>query len=129
MKARWNDFVHKIVSCATAALISVGFASEALAHAHLKSAVPAVDGAVSTSPAELDLTFSEDLNLKFSSVKVSGPDKAVVATRNAMLKVGDNTTLIVPVSGTLAPGVYTVEWHALSSDGHKTSGSYTFTVK
>jgi copper resistance protein C len=112
-----------------AAIVSFGLASQAFAHAHLKSAVPAADGAVSTSPVELDLTFSEGLNLKFSGVKVSGPYKAVVTTGAAKLKAGDDTTLIVPVSGTLAPGAYIVEWHALSSDGHKTSGSYTFTVK
>ena len=41
----------------------------------------------------------------------------------------NNTTLMVPVSGTLAPGIYTVEWHALSGDGHKTHGSYKFTIK
>jgi len=130
MKGLWYDFVHKdIPSYAIAAFISVGFAGQALAHAHLQSAVPAADGAVSTSPPELDLTFSEGLNLKFSGVKVFGPDKAAVATGDAKLKPGDNTTLILPVSGTLAPGAYTVEWHVLSSDGHKTSGSYTFTVK
>jgi methionine-rich copper-binding protein CopC len=37
--------------------------------------------------------------------------------------------LSVPVIGTLQPGIYTVEWHALSTDGHKTTGSYSFTVK
>jgi len=36
---------------------------------------------------------------------------------------------MVPVTGTLADGSYTVDWHALSGDGHKTHGSYTFTVK
>jgi methionine-rich copper-binding protein CopC len=36
---------------------------------------------------------------------------------------------MVPLSETLAPGAYTVEWHALSADGHKTNGAFTFTVK
>jgi methionine-rich copper-binding protein CopC len=121
-----SRFTH---TAALAAIVSFGLASQAFAHAHHKSAVPAADGAVSTSPVELDLTFSEGLNLKFSGVKVSGPHKAVVTTGAAKLKAGDDTTLIVPVSGTLAPGAYIVEWHALSSDGHKTNGNYTFTVK
>jgi len=78
-----------------AAAISIAFAGEALAHAHLKSAVPAVDGAVKTGEGML---------------------------------MNDGTTLMVPVTDKLAPGKYTVEWHALSTDGHKTNGTYGFTI-
>lgn len=116
----------------TIALASLGLtivAAPAFAHAHLKSAIPAVDGTVATAPTELDLTFSEGLNLKFTGVKVTGPAKAAVATGAATIGAGDDTTLVVPVSNTLAAGSYAVAWHALSTDGHKTSGRYTFTVK
>ncbi|MEC6914814.1 copper resistance protein CopC, partial [Klebsiella quasipneumoniae] len=41
----------------------------------------------------------------------------------------DKATLIVPVSTTLDKGQYEVDWTALSVDGHKTQGKYTFTVK
>lgn len=59
---------------------------------------------------------------------MTGPDKAAV-------KLGDprimrkGMGLTIPVSEALGPGAYTVEWHVLSTDGHKTNGSYTFTVK
>jgi hypothetical protein len=112
-----------------AAVIGVSVAGQAFAHAHLQSAVPAENSAVTASPSELDLKFSEGLNLKFSGAKVTGPDKAAVSTGDAKLGAGDDTTLIVPVPTPLAPGVYNVEWHALSTDGHKTTGSYSFTVK
>jgi len=36
--------------------------------------------------------------------------------------------LIVPITGKLAPGKYVVEWHALSTDGQDSSGSYSFTL-
>ena len=107
----------------------VAVSAPAFAHAHLTSATPAVNGIVATAPTELDLKFSEGLNLKFTGVKITGPAKAAVATGDAALSAGDDTTLVVPVSGTLAPGSYAVAWHALSTDGHKTSGIYTFTVK
>lgn len=115
----------------TLVLASLGLAaaSPAFAHAHLKSAIPASGSTVATAPTELDLVFSEGLNLKFTGVKVSGPAKAAVATGEAALGAGTDTTLVVPVSVTLAPGSYTVAWHALSTDGHKTNGTYTFTVK
>lgn len=102
---------------------------QAHAHAHLKSAVPALNGTVAAAPSELDLRFSEGLNLKFTGAKITGPDKATVATGSATLGDGGDTTLVVPVSTPLRPGTYEVDWHALSTDGHKTSGNYLFTVK
>ncbi|MFO1088020.1 MAG: copper homeostasis periplasmic binding protein CopC [Hyphomicrobiales bacterium] len=109
------------------ALMASG-AGQAFAHAHLTTTTPAANSTVSASPTELDLKFSEDLNLKFSGVKVLGPDKKAVQTGQPMLMDGD-TTLMVPLTSALAPGAYTVQWHALSKDGHKTHGDYTFTVK
>lgn len=113
---------------ASAALV-LAFSGQAWAHAHLKSAVPPQNGSVASPPVEIDLTFTEELNLKFTGVKVTGPGKAAVQTGTASLKAGDEATLIVPVSGTLATGSYTVDWHALSADGHKTKGTYKFAVK
>ncbi|MFS8115433.1 copper homeostasis periplasmic binding protein CopC [Rhizobium jaguaris] len=110
------------------AFLAIGLAGQAFAHAQLKSAIPADKSTVKSSPSELDLTFNEGLNLKFSGIKVTGPDKAAIKLGNPMLMQSD-TVLMVPVPETLSAGTYTVEWHALSTDGHKTSGSYTFTVK
>ena len=111
-----------------AAAASLAFASQAFAHAHLKTSTPADKATVTTSPSELDLTFSEELNLKFTGVKVTGPKKTEVKTGAAMLMDGDKG-LMVPVSEKLDAGTYQVEWHALSADGHKTNGTYSFTVK
>ncbi|ENN87370.1 copper resistance protein CopC [Rhizobium freirei PRF 81] len=107
--------------------VSLALAGQSFAHAHLKTSAPAADSAVKQAPLELDLTFTESLNLKFSGVTVTGPDKKVVKTGASMLMDGDRM-LMVPVSDKLAPGKYTVEWHVLSTDGHKTNGSYSFTV-
>ena len=112
-----------------AGVLGLAMGGQALAHAHLASATPAADGTVAASPAELELKFSEPVELKFSGVKVAGPDHAAIATGTASLAKGDDNTLVVPVSTTLAAGTYTVDWHVLSKDGHKTHGSYTFTVK
>ena len=111
-----------------AAIVALGLTGQAFAHAHLKTATPAAGSIVTAAPTELDLTFTEDVNLKFTGVKITGPDKTVVPTGDAMLTDKD-TTLMVPISGTLGSGVYAVAWHALSTDGHKTDGNYTFTVK
>ena len=110
-----------------AALLTTA-ASPAFAHAHLKSAVPAIGGTVKTSPSELDLGFTEGVNLAFTGVTVKGPGGAAVPIGKAALGSGGATTLVVPVTGTLAAGAYTVDWHALAVDGHKTEGHYSFTI-
>lgn len=115
-----------------AALAALGLLCQTapgLAHAHLKAAVPAVNGTVPTGPTELELTFSEGIELKFTGVKITGPGKAAVPTGAATLGTTGDTTLVVPVAPPLQPGSYTVAWHALSTDGHKTSGTYSFAVR
>jgi methionine-rich copper-binding protein CopC len=116
-------------SLGLAAAMGLALTAQAPAHAELKSATPPVKGTVTTSPSQLELDFTEGVNLAFTGVALKGPGKKTVATGKAALKAGDDTVLIVPLKGTLAAGTYTVAWHALSTDGHKTHGTYTFTIK
>jgi methionine-rich copper-binding protein CopC len=101
-------------------------AQTAWAHSQLTSAVPA-DGSTVASPVEIDLSFSEDINAKFSGIDILGADGAKVMAEPAQLK--DGKTLVLPLAKPLAAGSYRVDWHVLSADGHKTKGSFAFTVK
>ena len=114
---------------ALAAFLVIASAGTAAAHAHLKTAAPAADSTVATAPSELRLGFTEGVNLRFTGVAVTGPAGAAVPTGTAVSAPGDDKVLVVPVPGPLAPGAYKVDWHALATDGHKTEGSYGFTVK
>ncbi|EIJ47504.1 hypothetical protein GWL_17450 [Herbaspirillum sp. GW103] len=107
-------------------LSSLFLAPSVWAHAHLKTTIPA-DKAVVTSPAELTLNFSEGLNLKFSGLKLSGPDQKEVHLGQVTL-MDEGKSLMVGIPARLTPGTYTVQWHALSVDGHKTEGAYSFSV-
>jgi copper resistance protein C len=111
---------------AAALLLSLGLAGPAFAHAHLVSATPAANSIAMPAPTELRLKFSEALELKFTKVKVTGPDKKAVETGPAKLDPSDNTVLIVPVTTPLPDGMYTVGWEAVSTDGHKIKGNYDF---
>lgn len=112
-----------------AAIVTVAYSTAVLAHAHLKSSVPAADATVSATPTSLRLRFTEGVEVKFSGVKVSGPGQGKVKLGHAMLAPGSDDTLEVPISGAMPAGEYTVRWHILSKDGHKSKGSYTFTIK
>lgn len=116
------------LAAAIASAFLAGTTAAAFAHAHLKAAVPADGSTVVQSPAALELDFSEGLNLAFSGVALKSEKGEKVAVGKAHLKPSDDKTLLVPLSGPLAAGRYTVSWHALSRDGHKTKGSYSFTV-
>jgi methionine-rich copper-binding protein CopC len=110
-----------------AACAFFAFSSAAFAHAHLHNASPA-DKAEIAAPTELDLSFTEELNPAFSGVTLLGPDGKEVKLGDAALMEG-NKMMMAPIPTSLKPGSYTVNWHVLSSDGHKSSGSYGFTVK
>jgi methionine-rich copper-binding protein CopC len=104
-------------------------AGVAQAHPHLVTATPAVDSTTSGSPKEVRIKFTQAVVLKFTGAEVKAADGKVVKTGAAKLEKGDGTELIVPVSGKLAAGVYSVNWHAVSADTHHVEGSYNFTVK
>jgi len=103
--------------------------TEALAHAHLVTAAPGVDTILAGAPTNISLEFDEAVEPRFSGVVVTGTDKVTAKTGPSELKAGHRNVLIAPITDTLKPGKYTVEWHALSADGHKVKGSYAFTIK
>jgi methionine-rich copper-binding protein CopC len=109
----------------TAALAAALLLATTVAHAHamLDHAVPAVGSTVASSPGRVMLYFTESLEPKFSGGEV----------RNSAGTRVDNGT---SVSGSvmrisvksLPPGDYSVAWHVLSVDTHKTQGSFGFHV-
>jgi methionine-rich copper-binding protein CopC len=107
-------------------LSTSAFAPSAFAHARLRASAPAADSA-GPAPKELAITFSEALELKFSSVAVTDAAGARV-DRDDLHAVGDNARELVIGLKSLTPGVYVVDWHATSVDTHKTDGRYSFTV-
>ncbi|HWZ52125.1 MAG TPA: copper resistance protein CopC [Granulicella sp.] len=99
----------------------------AFAHAHPKVIEPAVDS-VGPAPAQVSIRFTEGLEPKLSSIQVSSENGAAVAKAASVVDAADAThmTLALPA---LKPGIYSVHWVAIASDGHRTEGSYKFTVK
>lgn len=103
-------------------------AGPAFAHAHLRSAVPAVDGTVATSPSAVAITYSEGVEPKFSTIEVDDATGKRVDKEDPHTDPKDNKVLSVSVP-TLPAGTYKVIWHATAVDTHKTEGTFTFTVQ
>jgi methionine-rich copper-binding protein CopC len=109
-------------------LAGLALSTAAWAHAHLVKAVPAV-GATVAAADTLRLMFSEAIEIKFSKVEVTA-DKGVPVQLGAVaLDPADDKTVVLSLPGRLPAGAYTVHWHVVSVDTHRTEGTYTFTVK
>ena len=117
------------LACATAALALA--AGPAFAHAKLLSEVPAAADAATAAAAapvtELRLSFSEALNAAFSKVAIVDAAGAAHEATFA-LDAADAKVLVVTFAAPLAAGEYTVNWAAVSDDGHKVAGSYKLNV-
>ncbi len=100
----------------------------AFTHAMLEHAVPAVGSTVAVPPKEIRLKFSEAVEAAFCRVTVTGSEGAV-ATGRPHTDGKDKSLLIVDLQGSLKPGVYRVQWKAVSVDTHRTEGSFSFTVR
>lgn len=99
------------------------------AHAHVDHATPAQDAVVQTTPADVSLTLTEGLEPAFSSLTLVDATGKAVLTGKTTLASNDNKTMVLPIGKDLPAGAYTVKWQALSKDGHKTQGSWSFTIK
>jgi methionine-rich copper-binding protein CopC len=98
------------------------------AHAHLLQSAPAADAVVTAAPDVLRFDFSEGVQLAFTGVTLHGPDGGIAPIGHAQLAPKNDKEVLVPVPRVLTAGKYTVEWRALSDDGHTTHGSYVFSV-
>ena len=115
-----------MVLATAAAIVSVPAA--AFAHGKLESAVPASGSTVDVAPDALRLTFNEDLESTFSTVKVSDANGAAVTREKA--KVDESNPRVLTIALPKLPsGSYSVQWAAMTHDAHKTKGTYAFQVK
>jgi methionine-rich copper-binding protein CopC len=108
---------------AVLAAMLLGMATTAAAHARLDHSVPAVGSTVASSPGQVTLYFTETLEPKFSGGEVHSASGARVDHGSSVS--GNVLRLSV---GALPAGSYSVKWHALSVDTHKTQGSFGFRV-
>ena len=97
------------------------------AHARLEGTTPAADSSVS-SPKLIKAHFSEAIETKLSSLKLFSKAGWVIPVMS-MNDAKDPATLSIMPNAPLKPGSYTVTWSVVSDDGHKTHGTFRFTVQ
>ncbi len=99
----------------------------AFAHAHPKVMDPAPNTAV-TTPKHVSIEFSEALDPKFSSLRLTNEGGKVVSKVSSRVAADDPKHMSLDLPA-LAPGIYIVHWVSVATDGHRLEGTYKFTVK
>lgn len=95
------------------------------AHARLVASQPADGAMIAASPAAVTLVFSESAKVTALSIQAAG-DKSPKKLSVAIGEDSSSHTIMLPA---LSSGNYTLTWHALSDDGHVTSGTVKFSVR
>ncbi|WP_233864365.1 copper resistance CopC family protein [Paraburkholderia adhaesiva] len=119
--------LHTTARAAVAALMIV-ICQVALAHAHPTHQAPAAGATVTTTQTEVAIDFDDALEPSFSSIAVTDSKGNTVTSGKAVVDPANKKHMSVGLNP-LTPGLYTVAWIAVASDGHRTQGHYTFTVK
>ncbi|WP_328377812.1 copper resistance protein CopC [Streptomyces sp. NBC_00440] len=104
-------------------------AAPASAHAALLGSNPKAGTVVAKAPADVALTFSEQVAMDNKSIRVLDPKgKRSDTARLRNLSKGSTVTYGVDLRPGLAKGTYTVAWQAISADSHPVSGAFTFSI-
>jgi len=78
-------------------------------------------------PDKVTITFSEKPEVKASSIKVLNSNNERIDNNDLKITDSDRTLSVSIDKSKITPGIYTVNWAALSKDdGHITKGSYVF---
>lgn len=108
----------------------LGLAAPALAHNYEVSSIPENGAVVTTLPKQFSITTNDVLlNLggkgRGFAMEVRGPDGLYYGNGCVQIS-GPSMSMDAAVGG---PGVYTILWQLVSTDGHSVSGTQQFTWK
>ncbi|MET8749789.1 copper resistance protein CopC [Streptomyces sp. NPDC004667] len=128
--ARATAYLPRLALVLAALLASLfTAASPATAHAALTASDPKEGAVVATAPAQVTLSFSEQVAMGDDSIRVMDPQGKRVDTGELRDMCSGSTVRYGTALHTGLPnGTYTVAWQAVSADSHPVSGAFTFSV-
>jgi methionine-rich copper-binding protein CopC len=118
--------VNRVITLLAGLLTLVASSHNAFAHSFPDKTIPAPASVVAEAPSQLTMHFDNQFNPSSSKVRVLNESGDVMSS--ATEASADHRTLSAELKP-LAPGQYFVKWSALSQDGERTMGAFSFTVK
>ncbi len=107
------------------------FVETAHAHSAYLRSNPGADAIITSSPAQIDIWFSQELFRRKgeNAIHVSGLDGEEVSRGETQIDDDDRTHIWVELLPNLPAGKYLVEWKNISlEDGHPSTGSFNFSI-
>lgn len=105
-----------------ASVLSLG---NAFAHSAKEGTMPEDGAQLETAPSEVMIQFDEPATLTRVELTHSRDSETQETRLTLPGEAMEMTHLETP---DLGPGRYTVDWRAMSADGHAVNGSFSFTV-
>jgi len=115
------------MKCIVIFLILVAASARLEGHAFLKDANPGVGSTIQTSPREVRVRFTENIEPAVSSIQVFDASGKEVDKHDLHLDRFDHALLHISLPQ-LRAGTYKVVWRVVSVDTHVTNGNFTFRV-
>ena len=97
-------------------------------HAFPQRADPPAGAMVAVAPTLVRIWFDAALEPAFSNLRVQTARGQPIPHEEGQVDAGNATLLTVRLPP-LASGTYRVLWSVVARDGHRTEGTYTFTVQ
>ena len=122
-----NGLTRLGAAAAMLAVMVLGSAAPAWAHAEVTSTSPQAGSTVHGTLTQVSVTFSEAVILVPHAMRVTTDRAIPVNLETARLSNG-RTVLSARVQDRLAAGSYVVAWRIQADDGHLESSTFTFAV-
>lgn len=123
LHARGAALLATLLVAALTGLLSAAPATPASAHAALQASSPADGATITAVPPEIMLRFNEPIGADFARVTVK---KGGASAHQGSVEV-DGNTVYRPINPSMSQGDWTVSYSVVSEDGHRVSGSVSFT--
>ncbi|MFS0655895.1 copper resistance protein CopC [Bacillus sp. 179-C3.3 HS] len=99
---------------------------DAFAHAYVVSSNPAANEELEKQPSSVSITFSEGIESGFHAITVLNSKGERVDHGDTVIK--DQKIMEAELKKDLPKGIYTIQWNAVSADGHSVSGMIPFSI-
>jgi copper transport protein len=119
---------RRFIATILAVLAFLGTPLLLYAHARLLRSTPAANAKLDVPPSRLTLWFSEQPEIRFTTIQLVDSAGGPVALGVLSKLSGDASAVTIPVSGAIIRGRYTIVWRTAAADGHPSSGKVAFTV-
>jgi methionine-rich copper-binding protein CopC len=108
------------------ALAAAAWPGAASAHAFPTSEIPPAGAELSKSPPRVRIHFDSPIEPEFSKLTVT--DSSGGSEIVGRSTIDSTHRYLAARLKSLSPGDYSVRWSVVAEDGHRTQGTYTFTV-